>query len=331
MKKVLYVLVALLVIYLVLCIVGPSDTRVERSGVINAPASDVQALLADFNTFQKWSPWKEYDPNMKITVEGEPGKPGHKYTWEGNKDVGKGTMVLDAINGDTVHQTLDMGWGPSKVYMVTKEENGATNLTWGFYAKTPFFFRPMGLFMNMDKMLGGDFEKGIVNLKTLAESNASVTAPKNYDVKEVNWEERAFYGKRDKKGFQELSAFFGETYPKLFEDAGKNKVEPQGPPSAIYFSWDDSTGVTECAAVIPVKKDAKLKGWEKFTTPAGKVLHIEYYGAYDKSIDAHMAMDKYMKEKGLSQSMVLEEYVTDPGQEKDTTKWLTNIYYILNK
>jgi effector-binding domain-containing protein len=331
MKKVLYVILALVVIYLVLCLIGPADTRVERTGMIQAPASAVQATLADFNTFQKWSPWKEYDPNMKITVEGEPGKPGHKYAWEGNKDVGKGTMTLDGINGDTVNQTLDMGYGPSKVYMVTKEENGATNLTWGFYAKTPFFFRAMGLFMNMDKMLGKDFEKGIANLKTLVESSASAAPAKNYEVKETTWEERTFYGKRGKMGFQELSAFFGATYPKLFEDAGKNKVEPQGPPSALYFSWDDSTGVTECAAVIPVKNDAKLKGWEKFTTPAANVLHIEYYGAYDKSIDAHLAMDKYMKEKGLAQAMVMEEYVTDPQAEKDTAKWLTNIYYILRK
>lgn len=329
MKKVLYVIVALVVVYLLLCMFMPSDTRVERTGTIQAPASAVQAILADFNTFEKWSPWKEKDPNMKVTVEGEPGKPGHKYTWDGNKEVMKGTMTLDAVSGDSVLQTLDMGWGPSDVYMVTKEENGTTTLTWGFYAKTPFLFRAMHLFMDMDKMLGADYEKGLANLKTLVESTVAATAAKNYDVKELTWEARTFYGKRAKIGFQDLSAFFGETYPKLFEDAGKNKAEPQGPPSALFFSWDDSTNVTECAAVVPVKNDAKIKGWEKFTTPAGKVLHIEYYGAYDKSIDAHMAMDKYMTEKGLSQSLVLEEYVTDPGVEKDTAKWLTNIYYIL--
>jgi len=329
MKKVLYVILALVCIYLVLCLMGPSDMRVERTASIKAPASAVQATLTDYSVFSKWSPWAEKDTSMKITLEGEAGKPGHKYYWEGNKEVGKGSMTFDGISGDSVLQTLDMGWGPSKVYMITKEENGSTNLTWGLYAKSPFFTRAMGLFMNMDKMLGPDFEKGLANLTTLVETQAAAPVVKNYEVKEIQWEARTFVGKRGTMGFDKLSAFFGENYPKIFADAEKNKVEMTGAPSAIYFKWDDSTNVTECAAVIPVKADAKLKGWEKFTTPAGKVLHIEYYGAYDKSIDAHMAMDKYMSEKGLSQTMVLEEYITDPGKEPDTTKWLTNIYYIL--
>ena len=330
MKKVLYVILALVCIYLVLCLVGPSGTRIERSASIKAPASAVQATLTDFSVFPKWSPWQEKDPNMKITLEGKAGKPGHKYYWEGNKEVGKGTMTLDGISGDSILQTLYFeGMGDSKVYMIMKEENGTTNLTWGMYSTHPFIGRGLMLFMNLDKMMGPDFDKGLANIKSLVEAAAAAPVAKNYEVKEVQWETRTFFGKRGTMGFDKLSAFFAENFPKLFGDAEKNKVEPAGAPSAIYFKWDDSTNVTECAAVIPVKNDAKLKGWEKFTTPAGKVLHIEYYGAYDKSMDAHLAMDKYMAEKGLSQTMVLEEYITDPGKEPDTTKWLTNIYYIL--
>jgi len=330
MKKVLYVILALVCIYLVLCLVGASDMRVERAATINAPASAVQATLTDYSVFSKWSPWSEKDPNMKITLEGEAGKPGHKYYWEGNKEVGKGSMTFNGMSGDSVLQTLSFdGMGDSKVYMITKEENGATNLTWGMYSKTPFLGRAFMMFMNMDKMMGPDFEKGLANLKTLVEANAAAPVAKNYEVKETQWAARTFYGKKGSMGFDKLEAFFGENWPKLVEDAQKNKVEMTGAPSAIFFKWDDSTNVTECAAVIPVKNEAKIKGWEKFPTPAGKVLHIEYYGAPNKSIDAHMAMDKYMSEKGLSQTMVLEEYITDPGKEPDTTKWLTNIYYIL--
>ncbi len=330
MKKVLYVILALVCIYLVLCLVGPSDSRVERTGSINAPASAVQGVLTDYSVFSKWSPWAEKDTAMKVTLEGEAGKPGHKYYWEGNKEVGKGSMTFDGISGDSVLQTLDMGYGPTKVYMITKEENGTTTLTWGLYAKNPFFMRGMSLFMSMDKMLGPDFEKGLANLKTVVEANASKVAEKSYEVKEVQWEERTFVGsKKANLNMQTMAPFFGENFPKIMGDLGKNKIQPTGAPSAIYFSWDMATMSGDVAAVAPVAKDTKAKGWETYSVPAGKVLQIEYYGAYEKIGDAHTSMDKYMKEKSLTNGWVIEEYVTDPGAEKDTAKWLTNIYYIL--
>ena len=329
MKKVLYVILAILVIYLVLCLIGPSDVRVERTGVINAPAADVQATLSDFNTFQKWSPWREKDTNMKVTVEGTPGQPGHKYSWEGNKNVGKGTMTLDGINGDTVNQTLDMGYGAARVYMVTKEENGATNFTWGFYSKTPFFFRPMGLFMNMDKMLGGDFEKGIVKLKALVES-----APKermaNYEVQEMEWPEKTYVAtKKTHVTMDKIPGFFGENIMKLMEEVQKNKVEIQGGPAGLYWGWDDVKMEGDMAVGIAVPNGTKMKGWETVVVPAGKVLSVTYYGPDSGIGAAHMAMTNYMKEKNLARGVVIEEYMTDRAVEKDSMKWQTNIYYTL--
>ncbi|MBK6522736.1 MAG: GyrI-like domain-containing protein [Sphingobacteriaceae bacterium] len=87
--------------------------------------------------------------------------------------------------------------------------------------------------------------------------------------------------------------------------------------------------VGDLAAVMEFANGTKISGLEKWETPAGKVLLIEYYGSYDKSGNAHYAMDAYMKEKGYTQGTVLEEYVTDPMSEKDTAKWLTNIFYIV--
>lgn len=101
-------------------------------------------------------------------------------------------------------------------------------------------------------------------------------------------------------------------------------------PSAIYFTFDEKAMQTECAAVFSIKdNNKKMEDWERFQVPASKVLLIEYYGAYDKSANAHYAMDAYMKGKGLTQSFVIEEYVTDPMMEKDTSKWLTNIFYVI--
>ena len=82
--------------------------------------------------------------------------------------------------------------------------------------------------------------------------------------------------------------------------------------------------------MIPVKGDAKtkVKGYETFVVPAGKMLHIAYMGGYNGIGQAHMAIDDYMNEKGFMQlTPIAEEYVTDPSKERDSSKWLTNIYY----
>ena len=111
--------------------------------------------------------------------------------------------------------------------------------------------------MNMDKMMGADFEKGLGKFKTVIESMPAPTA--QYEIKEVDWSEKTFIGKRGTYSFDKLSAFFGENYPKIFEALDKTKVAPSMAPSAIYFKWDQEKGETDCAAVTCVQKVQKLK------------------------------------------------------------------------
>jgi effector-binding domain-containing protein len=112
---------------------------------------------------------------------------------------------------------------------------------------------------------------------------------------------------------------------------GKMSIKAAGAPSGIFYKYDEKEMKADMAAAIPVA-DAKanVKGYQLIEIPAGKALQIAYYGAYEKSGDAHMAIDKYMKEKNLTMNThVIEEYVTDPMHEPDTSKWLTNIYYMV--
>ena len=172
-KKILYAILALVVLYFVLCLIGPSSIKVERSASINASAEAVKSQITDYNVFNSWSPWAEKDTAMKFTVEGQVGTVGHKYAWEGNKNVGKGTMQLTSIGADTIIEQLDFdGRGISDVYFIFKPEGTATNLTWAIKMNVPFFGRGMMLFFKgqMDKMLGGDFEKGLAKLKSVVEA-----------------------------------------------------------------------------------------------------------------------------------------------------------------
>ncbi|MBI3518726.1 MAG: GyrI-like domain-containing protein [Bacteroidetes bacterium] len=333
MKKILYVIIGISVLYLIVCLFGPSKVKVERSIDIKASSiEELQHRLADLKFFHdKWSPWTRRDPGMKTIYKGVCCEPGSSYRWESEKDsVGKGTMTFNKFTPDSVLMTLNFdGMGDNELYFITKPSgNGTINVTWGVIFDIGFFGRAPMMFINMDKIIGGDYETGLAKLKQEIES-MPVSATTQYEIKETNWDAKTFYGVKEKLAFDKLAAFFGQSYGKIGAALGKAKAQPIGQPKAIYFSFDEKTKVTDVAAVMEVANGTKLEGVEKFEIPAGKVLHIEYYGAYDKSANAHYAMDAYIKDKGLTQSYVLEEYVTDPMTEKDTAKWLTNIFYLV--
>lgn len=331
MKKILYILIGLIAIYLILCLVGPSTMKAERSITINAPADLIKSKMIDLKFFHEtWSPWTEKDPNMKLTYSGETGKEGNSMAWDSEvKEVGKGSMTYKYTHGDTIMESLYFeGQGEAQIYHIVTPMGDSSKVSWIMQNTVPFPFRVMMLFMNIDKMVGPDFEKGLAKLKMALESMpAQETA--HYDVQELSWDAKIFYGKKETLSFDKMSVFFANTYPKLFTDLAATKHEMIGHPKAIYFAFNEKTMITTCAAVLEVPKGVELKNWEKFETPATKVLLIEYYGAYDKSAGAHHAMDVYLKEKSLTHSYVIEEYVTDPMMEKDTAKWLTNIFYLI--
>ncbi len=329
MKKILYILIGLVVVYLILCLCGASSVKVERSIQINASADMVRSKIVDLKFFhESWSPWTEKDPNMTVTYSGETGKEGNSMSWvSDNKEVGKGTMTYKGTHGDTIVESLYFdGQGEAQIFHIVSAEGTGCKVSWVMQNTVPFPFRAMMLFMNIDKMVGPDFEKGLAKLKSVMEA---MPVAKAYDIKELNWDAKTYYGKGDKLRFNDLAAFFGENYPKIGEELAKIKVNPIGQPKAIYFTFDEKTMVTDVAAVMEVPNGTKVKDFQKFETPAAKVLHVEYYGDYGKSMEAHYAIGNYMKEKGLVQNMVIEEYVTDPMTEKDTAKWLTNIYYLI--
>lgn len=332
MKKVLYVFGAIIGLYLLLCLLGPKNCTVKREILISAPKQNVLNAICDLQFFQKnWSPWTELDPKMEATFTGQVCSVGYKYAWKGNKDVGVGTLEILRITPDSIIENLHFDdMGDSRVFHVVSEANGQSKMTWGIDIEFDFLGRGMMLFMNMDKMMGADFEKGLAKLKTVMENMPKEEKHTAYEVKEVNWDEKTFIGKKGTFKFDKLSGFFAENYPKLFEELGKAKLEPMMAPSAIYFKWDEKNQETECAAVANVASGFKTNNWEKFNIPASKVLHIAYYGSWDKSMYAHMAMDEYIKSNNLPvQTHVIEEYVTDPMTEKDTAKWLTNIFYVI--
>jgi len=333
MKKILYILLGIFALFIILAFLGPREVKVERSIIVNRPTEYVKEKLGDFNYFHNnWNPWTAKDPAMTTTYTGVPGQPGHHYSWRGNDEVGYGYMELAGYNGDTILQRFQFeNHGETKAYFILKDKGDATDVTWGMHWDVGFFGRPAMMFMNMDKYLGKDYENGLLNLKKKMESETT-EAKSAYKIDELNWEEKLFVStKPETMPGAQCGKHLAMNLPKIYADMEKNHLVSPMAPCMIFYSWDEKTSQTNCAAAIcaPHVKVTGLKGWEKCILPASKVLKIAYYGDYDKSYDAHMSMDRYMKEKEMKQEVVIEEYVTDPTKEHDTSKWLTNIYYVL--
>ena len=333
MKKVLYVIIGLVALYLILCLVGPKAIHVERSITVNADPETVRKSLVDLRFFQeKWSPWTDLDPKMEVSYNGNPGEAGSGYSWKGNKDVGEGTLTIEKIGSDTIRENLHFeGMGDSKTYYAIQQEGNGTKVTWGIDLEIGFMGRAFMLFMNMDKMMGADFEKGLNKYKTAIESMPAATASTKYDVKEVDFPETNLIGtKKQRLTMDKVGPFFEENYAKIMEDMKKNKIEPLSMPSALYYDFRNEDMSADVVACFTAPKGAKVKGYENYEFPAGKAVLLEYRGGYDDMMNAHNAIHSYIQEKNLTPVVTYEEYVSDPGIEKDSTKWLTRIYYILD-
>jgi effector-binding domain-containing protein len=117
----------------------------------------------------------------------------------------------------------------------------------------------------------------------------------------------------------------------IMQALGNRGIEMAGPPTNLYYEWDTDNQRADMAAAMPIKSIAQLgEDIEIIDLPAGKVITLDYLGDYDKMEDAYYALEDYANDRGLEIVMpAVEEYVTDPGSEPDTSKWLTRIshYY----
>lgn len=159
---------------------GKGGFRLERSTVIKAPAAAVFPFINDFHQWIVWSPYEAMDPAMKRTYEGEPQGVGAVYGWQGTKKVGTGRMeILQSQEPSRVLIKLDFfapfeGHNTAEFTLVP--EDGGTRVTWAMYGPemcpNPVMKFVMGLFFNMEKMVGGQFEQGLAKLKAAAEATA---------------------------------------------------------------------------------------------------------------------------------------------------------------
>jgi len=176
LKKILIAVVLIIVVFVIVVATRRADFLVTRSTTIAAPSDLVFAQVNDLHKWDAWSPWAKLDPAMKQTHEGAPAGMGAIYSWTGNKDVGAGRMTItESRPSELIRIKLEF-LKPFAAVNTTefafKSDGNQTAVTWNMTGTNNFIAKAFCMFMNMDKMVGGDFEKGLTQLKSVAEAAA---------------------------------------------------------------------------------------------------------------------------------------------------------------
>ena len=167
------VLAVAIVIVLILAATKPDTFEVRRAATIKAPPEKIFAAISDFHQWGSWSPWENKDPAMQRSYGGAASGRGAVYAWEGNKNVGSGRMeILEASPPSKIVIKLDF-LKPFEAHNTAEftmlPQGNATSITWLMHGPASFMVKVMHVFINMDRMVGKDFEAGLANLQRLAE------------------------------------------------------------------------------------------------------------------------------------------------------------------
>lgn len=336
LKPFLVFLVFVVIAIALLSLLMPTKQKLERSVTINAPASLVYEQLSRLENFNTWSVWSRSDSSAKYTISGTDGSVGSSSSWTGDPRLsGDGKLQIVALEpGRKVAHSLQLV-KPKKIdgnsVFTLSENNGNTTVTWNFDVATPRPWNIFNLFYSMDKTMGRDFETSLAALKNIVETKNGSAPAEVFAVKEMNFPATRFAIIRQEIKWADISNFFAQHLPILFEETGKNNVTA-GTPSGLYYLWDEKNQQADLATAVPIPAGANLSHNIIRTEDinASKAIYVDYKGAYDRVADAHTSLDKYMAANKLQKKIpVIEQYIYGPSNEKDTTKWITKIVYLV--
>lgn len=167
------VLAAAIALVLILAVSKPATFSVSRVASINAPAERIFPLINDFHQWGSWSPYENRDPAMKRSYDGAASGKGAVYAWDGNKNIGSGRMeIIDSAAPSKVVIKLDF-FKPFEAHNTAEftmvPQGGATSINWQMHGPASFMSKLMQVFINLDRLIGRDFEVGLANLRKVAE------------------------------------------------------------------------------------------------------------------------------------------------------------------
>jgi len=314
LKVLLWIIGALLLIYLVLCFMGPKKFEASATTTINAPAEIVFEEIADFAKHKAWSPWHQMDPNINNTVTGTPGTVGHKDEWISEK-MGNGSQeIVEIVPNQSMKAALrfvDFDNEPSWVNFNLKPNGEATDITWAMDGGDyPFFMRGMSFMMNMQKV----FDEGLANLKKIAEAKP-VTPKPSMAIEITEIPAQWYVGKRFLKiAMKDITSdLYGNTYTEIGKAIG-GMEKASGMPLGIAHGYDGAAQTLDLEIALLVAAEMKVPaGFNCVQIPAGRAAKHVYHGPYEEVEPAWNSFSTELEKAGhKNRWSAYEVYANDP-------------------
>ncbi|RKD91805.1 SRPBCC family protein [Mangrovibacterium diazotrophicum] len=327
LKKILLTVIILALVFVIIAWFLPQNIEINRQIKIDAPARVVFNQVNDLRSWQKWAVWNQIDPDMKISYEKLGIGQGAGYHWESeNEQVGKGSLFIEtSVPYDSILIQLSFdGHGDAQAPFYFTEENKQTNVSWSF--KTDLGNNPLLRWMGLlfDSMIGPDLEKGLENLKVVAET---IYQEKQPLVELQTLPEMNYISVRDSVVFSMISAEMARMYGDLYAYLQKEGLQMADVPYAIYHKIDGDIIDLECG--IPVL--GKVAGAGDIlagTMPSRTYAEADHIGAYETLGQTHEFIQQWLKSHNIVLAgSPMEKYLTDPYEVTDTTQWITAVFY----
>lgn len=330
-KKILFIVAGLIVVLLLIGFVLPGRLEVSKRVLIHAPARAVFEEINDLKHWQAWQYWNTLDStDMKIVYGDKTAGTGASYRWD-SPVLDQGTITLtESIPDKSVAIAMDFGGNPATGLYVLEPDGENTALTFNFYSDAGM--NPIGRWINM--FIQGEIEKSFdyagERIKAIAEAKPTYS----YAITEEMVAPITYVGLQTTMSTQDPAAIT-QQMEKMFTELDamlkKANVKMTGYPFALYPRYTEETMDMICA--YPVPADAKLPARYKVEqTEGGPAVKTIHSGSFDNLIAPHEELGKYIQSNRLTiNGAPWEVYVTDPTIEKDTSKWITEIYYPVKK
>ena len=331
-KKILLVLVVVAGLVYVSTFFMDAEKNLKRSIMIDAPAAKVFSVINDITLTDDWSAWAKLDPNAKVTFEGPSTGVGAKRSWESeDSQVGIGSQwIVDSEPNKLVRMNMEFDGqdGTPQASLILNEEAGGTRLDYTFDAVMEGVINKLFGAM-LESMLGPMYEESLTNLKELIEAMPDYSV----DISIETAEPITYIGimkEANPQDVEGMTKMFGEAYTELMVQVGHDANSMMGPPMSINHSWSEEKIVFQPS--LTVSPDFVVQGdnVNMATTRGGKVVKAVHLGDYASLGSTYQDIYKFIAANTLeTDGPNWEIYVTDPGNEPDTSKWVTHIYYPL--
>lgn len=332
LKKFIYSIGALIVGFAVIGLLLPSQATVERSITIDASRATVFALLNDFHQVNKWSPWIEDDPNARIEISGPKRGVGATVTWDGHV-IGQGSQtIIESTPYERVVGALDFGdQGEATTVFELRDADDGTEVVWAFNME--FGFNLIGRYIGL--LLGGaigdDYEKGLANLKSMAEGLPRADFS-DVEIEHIVIEaiDIAYLPTASIPEATAISDAMGKAYFNILGFIDANDLQDAGAPISISRAFSGSE--IRFDAAIPVRgitdTTPRTSGSVRLgTTYEGPVIRVKHIGSYGELGRTHNKIAAYLAALGIERNGdAWESYVSDPTQT-DENELLTYVYY----